>query len=37
MDFVILTPQELRKRSRRFDPFLREVLRKGKLLYQAAP
>jgi predicted nucleotidyltransferase len=36
MDFVVLTPAELKKRLSGFDPFLREVMRKGKVLYEAA-
>lgn len=33
MDFVVLTPGEVRRRLRGFDPFLEEVLEKGQMLY----
>lgn len=36
MDFVVLTPEELEKRLSGFDPFLREVTTKGKVLYETA-
>ena len=33
MDFVVLTPGEVRHRLRGFDPFLEEVFEKGEMLY----
>jgi predicted nucleotidyltransferase len=33
MDFIVLTPGEVRQRLSGFDPFLEEVLKKGQLLY----
>jgi uncharacterized protein len=33
MDFIVLTPGEMRHRLRGFDPFLEEVLEKGQILY----
>lgn len=33
MDFIVLTPDEVRQRLSGFDPFLEEVLKKGQLLY----
>jgi predicted nucleotidyltransferase len=33
MDFIVLTPGEMRRRLRGFDPFLEEVLDKGQMLY----
>jgi hypothetical protein len=36
MDFVVLTPEELKRRLSGFDPFLREVMTKGEVLYEAA-
>ena len=33
MDFIILTPGEMRRRLNGFDPFLEEVLEKGQMLY----
>ena len=36
MDFVVLTPSELRRRLSGFDPFLEEILKKGRLLYGSA-
>jgi len=36
MDFVVLTPSELRRRLNGFDPFLEEILEKGRLLYGSA-
>ncbi len=36
MDFVVRTPQELRERlTSYFCPFTREILRKGRVLYEA--
>ncbi len=36
MDFVVLTPVELRRRLISFDPFLEEILEKGQVLYGPA-
>jgi len=33
MDFIVLTPGEVRHRRSGFDPFLEEVLEKGQMLY----
>ncbi len=33
MDFIVLTPREVRHRLSGFDPFLEEVLEKGQMLY----
>ena len=33
MDFIVLTPVEMRQRLSGFDPFLEEVLAKGQMLY----
>ena len=33
MDFIVLTPAEMRRRLSGFDPFLEEVLEKGQRLY----
>ena len=33
MDFIVLTPSEIRHRLSGFDPFLEEVLEKGQRLY----
>ena len=33
MDFIVLTPGEVRHRLRGFDPFLEEVFEKGQMLY----
>lgn len=35
VDLIVLTPSELEQRTRRGDPFLREILENGKLLYAA--
>ncbi len=38
MDFVVRTPGEIRERlTSYFCPFTREVLEKGKVLYEASP
>ncbi|TAJ86631.1 nucleotidyltransferase domain-containing protein [bacterium] len=36
MDFIALTPAELRRRLSGFDPFLEEILEKGQVLYGSA-
>ena len=33
MDFIVLTPREVRRRLSGFDPFLDEVFEKGQMLY----
>jgi len=33
MDFIVLTPGEVRHRLSGFDPFLEEVFEKGQRLY----
>ena len=33
MDFIVLTPREVRRRLSGFDPFLDEVFEKGQTLY----
>ena len=33
MDFIVLTPGEMRQRLSGFDPFLEEVIEKGQMLY----
>jgi len=38
IDFVVRTPEEIRKRlTSYFCPFTREILQKGKVLYEASP
>ena len=34
MDVLVFTPQEIRVRLARRDPFIREILSRGKVLYQ---
>lgn len=36
MDYVVLTPSEIRRRRAGFDPFLEEVMERGKVLYERA-
>jgi len=33
MDFLVLTPSELKRRLRRIDPFIHDVIEKGRVLY----
>lgn len=33
LDLIVLTPQEIRRRLKDFDPFLEEALTRGKVLY----
>ncbi len=33
MDFIVLTPSEVRRRLKGFDPFLEDVLFKARVLY----
>lgn len=35
LDVVVCTPREVRRRLAGFDPFLQEVMRKGRVLYAA--
>lgn len=35
MDFIVLTPQEAKKRLAGFDPFLKEIMEKGRTLHDA--
>lgn len=38
MDFIVRTPREIRERlTSYFCPFTREVIEKGKVLYEASP
>jgi len=34
IDLIVRTPQEIRKRSKHFDPFIRDILKTGKVLYE---
>lgn len=34
IDFVVRTPAEIKKRLSGFDPFIKEVLSRGKVLYE---
>lgn len=34
MDFIVKTPHELEVRLKGFDPFLNEVINRGKVLYE---
>ncbi len=34
MDIIVKTPDELKKREMIFDPFIRSILRTGKVLYE---
>lgn len=34
VEFVALTPREIRRRLSNFDPFLEEILAKGRVLYE---
>ncbi len=35
MDLIVITPEELEKRLAGFDPFLEEILNKGRVLYES--
>ncbi len=37
LDIVVMTPQSFRERLSGFDPFLREVVRKGRVLHGRLP
>lgn len=34
MDFIVKTPKEINERLKKFDPFIKEVLKRGKVLYE---
>jgi predicted nucleotidyltransferase len=34
MDIIVKTPEELKDRTRMFDPFIRNILKTGKVLYE---
>jgi predicted nucleotidyltransferase len=34
MDIIVKTPEELKERARMFDPFIRNILKTGKVLYE---
>jgi predicted nucleotidyltransferase len=34
MDIIVKTPEELKTRSKMFDPFMRNILKTGKVLYE---
>ncbi|MFH1347809.1 MAG: nucleotidyltransferase domain-containing protein [Candidatus Margulisiibacteriota bacterium] len=34
MDFIVRTPSEIKDRLQGFDPFLKEIFAKGKILYE---
>ena len=34
MDIIVKTPEEMKKRTRMFDPFIRNILKAGKVLYE---
>ncbi len=36
MDIIVKTPAELKKRERYFDPFIKSIMTKGKVLYEKA-
>lgn len=33
LDIIVLTPSEIKRRQRDFDPFLDEVLQRGRVMY----
>ncbi|MBI5399720.1 nucleotidyltransferase domain-containing protein [Candidatus Saganbacteria bacterium] len=35
MDFIVRTPEEIKKRLAGFDPFVKEVIGRGKVLYES--
>jgi predicted nucleotidyltransferase len=37
MDVIVITPEELERRLAGFDPFLEEILNKGRVLYESRP
>ena len=34
MDFIVKTPKEIKRRLEAFDPFIKDVLKQGKVLYE---
>lgn len=34
IDIIVKTPEEVRKRTKMFDPFIRNILKDGKVLYE---
>ena len=34
MDIIVKTPEELKRRTKLFDPFIRNILKTGKVLYE---
>lgn len=34
MDFIVKTPREIRDRLKGFDPFIKEIMNHGKVLYE---
>jgi len=34
MDFIIKTPGEIKKRLKGFDPFIKDIMTRGKVLYE---
>jgi len=36
MDIIVKTPAEIKKRERYFDPFIKSIMTKGKILYEKA-
>lgn len=34
MDIIVKTPDEIKKRIKMFDPFIRNILKTGKVLYE---
>ena len=34
MDIIVKTPEELEDRTKKFDPFIRNILKTGKILYE---
>lgn len=37
VDLVVMTPEQFSRQASRFDPFMHDVLKEGKLLYGALP
>jgi hypothetical protein len=35
MDLIAITPEELEKRLTGFDPFLEDIMNKGRVLYES--
>ncbi len=34
MDIIVKTPEEIKDRTKKFDPFIRNILKTGKVLYE---